>query len=94
MSTASNEHKRIIEVRATRGGPTGFAMRAGRAWAVGSPVLVEVVDQDGDPPAIEVAGAKVWVDGVLRAPTRPDPARIGRAALEELKADSRLSVIE
>jgi hypothetical protein len=93
MATAS-EYTRIVEVEANTGGPTGFAMRAGRAWPVGSPVQVEVLDQDEDPPALEQPGDKVWVDGVMRPPTRPDLARIGRTTLAQLKADSRLSVIE
>lgn len=86
---------KFIEVQATTGGHTGTAMRAGRVWPVGAPVQVEVVDADDDPPEIVLPGhEKVWVEGVLRPKTAPDPRRIGRRSLDELKADARLTVTE
>lgn len=93
MTTASD--KRIVEIEAKTGSLNGIAMRAGRAWPVGSPVQIEVVDADEDPPEIALPGHdKVWVDGVSRPKTQPDPTRIGRLSLAALKADARFTVIE
>lgn len=59
----------------------------GRRFPKGERVEMDVLDQDEEPELVEATrpdGSKTKI---------PDPARLGRQAFEELKADARFSVL-
>ena len=74
--------------------PSGLShlWRAGRAWPTGEPLEVEVLDQDADPPELEVLVPNATTGGLMKE-KRPDPVRIGRASYAILKKDKRLRLM-
>lgn len=72
----------VIVIAMNEGYPGAY--RAGRFFPNGQDVVLEVLDQDADPPEVHDAslGRKV-----------PDPRRIGRRSLEAIKRDLRLKLL-
>jgi hypothetical protein len=65
--------------------------RAGRFWPTAAPLEVDVLDQEEDPPEIEISLPNATT-GAPMTVKRPDPVRIGKATLKILENDSRLSI--
>lgn len=79
----------FIQVQGCNDGFEG-RLRARRFWPNGAPVRVEIVESDdgSDPPDLDRRDDQGKVIG-----TRPDPIRIGRKSLAELKADTCIRVM-
>lgn len=73
----------LIKVIAMNEGFSG-AFRARRFFPNGEEVVLEVLDDDADPPEVTDATTKKLV---------PDPKRIGKASFEAIKKDMRLKLL-
>lgn len=69
----------------------GQLARAGRFWPTASPLEVEVLDTEDDPPPVMVK-VKNPTTLVMEDKPRPHPTRIGRASYKLLMDDTRLTV--
>lgn len=81
---------RILVQGISRNGRSAVA-RAGRFWPCDEPKLVEVLDQEADPPPIKIM-VRNGTTQRMEEQERPDPDRIGRATLRLLEDDGRISI--
>lgn len=79
------------QVRALEREGYNGAWRAGRKWP-STPVRVEVLDQDDDPPMVEET--YVGPEGKTLTRMVPDPLRIGRKSYQAVKDDPRIKVLD
>jgi hypothetical protein len=80
-----------VQARSMRGHPQ--LARAGRFWPTTSAKLVEVLEQEEDPPEITVAWRNPTT-GKDEPRKRPDPDRIGQKTYRMLLEDTRLVIKE
>lgn len=81
----------LIQALSQQGGSR--LCRAGRFFPTSDPLEVEVLDQEQDPPPIEVMVPN-GTTGRMQKETRPDPVRMGQASYRAVKADRRMRLIE
>jgi hypothetical protein len=70
-----------------------FLARAGRFFSSGETREIEVLDQDDDPPEIQIERVNAST-GRKQMVGSPDPDRMGRRSYQEILDDTRLSVHE